>query len=250
MKFSFSTVENFDEHINKSIPNYRSLINDVESLSQYFIEPKTNIVDIGCSTGIFIQRLAQKFISVRPEESTLSRDDLIGDSIRTRFIGIEKEKNLSDNFEQMMTDCSCLDLYVCDVLDHLNQTEEWSDSNVFMNMSLCTSIFTLQFLPRVDRRSVMETIFKTLNPGGAFIFSEKIYAASSKIQDMMTFIYYDFKRKQFSEKDILEKEISLREIMRPISEKDILSELKDVGFKQYDVFFRRYNFIGIIAIKN
>ena len=232
MKFSFSTVENFDDHINKSIPNYRNLIDDVQSLSQYFIEPKTNIVDIGCSTGIFINRLAQKFTSELPEDT------------KTRFIGIEKENNLSDNFEEMMKDNSCLELYVCDVLDHIEQT------NVFENMSLCTSIFTLQFLPRVDRRSVIEIIFDALNPGGAFIFSEKIYAATSKIQDMMTFIYYDFKRRQFSEKDILEKEISLREIMRPVSQKDILSELKDVGFKQYDVFFRRYNFIGIIAIKD
>ena len=243
-KFSFSTIEDFDNHINKSIPNYRDLISDVESLSQYFIEPGTNIVDIGCSTGVFIERLAQKFVSENVAEVDASKDHL-----RTRFIGIEKEKNLAGDFKEMMTSsntwASSLNLHVCDVLDYLN-----NPSDVFQNMSLCTSIFTLQFLPRIGRRSVIEMIFKTLNTGGAFIFSEKIYATSSKIQDMMTFIYYDFKRKHFNSKEILEKETSLRKIMRPVTENKILSELQDVGFKQYDVFFRRYNFIGIIAIKD
>jgi len=243
-KFSFSTIEDFDNHINKSIPNYRSLITDVESLSQYFIEPGTNVVDIGCSTGVFIERLAKRFVSENIDENAVSKG-----SLRTRFIGIEKEKNLAGDFDKMMTSsntwASCLNLHVCDVLDYLN-----NPSDVFQNMSLCTSIFTLQFLPSIERRSILEMVFKTLNTGGAFIFSEKIYARGSKIQDMMTFIYYDFKRKHFNAEEILEKETSLRKIMRPVTENKILSELKDVGFKQYDVFFKRYNFIGIIAIKD
>ena len=116
-------------------------------------------------------------------------------------------------------------------------------------MSLCTSIFTLQFLPRSLRESLIKKVYCNLNPGGAFIFSEKIYSSNPRIQDMMTFVYYDYKKQNFTSDQILNKELSLREIMRPVMEKEIFEQIKDAGFKQYDVFFKRYNFMGIIAIK-
>ena len=43
--------EGFDEHIEKSIRGYSQLMDDVISLSRYFIEDETKVVDIGCSTG-------------------------------------------------------------------------------------------------------------------------------------------------------------------------------------------------------
>ena len=43
--------EGFDEHINSSIRGYSGLLQDVVSLSRYFVENNTNVVDIGCSTG-------------------------------------------------------------------------------------------------------------------------------------------------------------------------------------------------------
>ena len=36
-EFSFNTIENFDEHISKSIPNYDILINHILGLSDYII---------------------------------------------------------------------------------------------------------------------------------------------------------------------------------------------------------------------
>ena len=43
--------EGFDNHIEKSIRGYSHLMEDVISLSRYFIENNTNVIDIGCSTG-------------------------------------------------------------------------------------------------------------------------------------------------------------------------------------------------------
>ena len=43
--------EGFDEHIENSIRGYSNLLDDVISLSRYFVEDDTNVVDIGCSTG-------------------------------------------------------------------------------------------------------------------------------------------------------------------------------------------------------
>jgi tRNA (cmo5U34)-methyltransferase len=49
--FSFDTIQNFDEHIDKSIPNYKLLQEAIVSLSDFVVQPNTAIVDLGCSTG-------------------------------------------------------------------------------------------------------------------------------------------------------------------------------------------------------
>jgi len=85
----------------------------------------------------------------------------------------------------------------------------------FSNASLVTSIFTLQFMPPKDRARTIKSIYDGLNDGGAFIFSEKGFSCNPKIQDMMTFMYYDYKRQHFTDKEILDKEVQLRHMMKP-----------------------------------
>ena len=52
--------EGFDEHIEKSIRGYSHLIEDVISLSRYFVEDDTNVIDVGCSTGKMTKALIKK----------------------------------------------------------------------------------------------------------------------------------------------------------------------------------------------
>ena len=64
----------------------------------------------------------------------------------------------------------------------------------FENCSLVTSIFTLQFMPPRHRQEVLHKIYEGLNTGGAFVFAEKTVCEDARLQDMMTFNYYDYKR--------------------------------------------------------
>ena len=59
-KFSFNTIENFDDHINKSIPNYDILLSSIRSMSEYFFVEGTNVYDLGCSTGKLLKSLYTK----------------------------------------------------------------------------------------------------------------------------------------------------------------------------------------------
>ena len=59
-KFSFDTIENFDDHINKSIPNYDVLWSSIRSMSEYFFVERTNVYDLGCSTGKLLKSLDTK----------------------------------------------------------------------------------------------------------------------------------------------------------------------------------------------
>jgi len=228
MEFSFSTIKDFDSHIDRSIKNYGGLNQDIISLSKYFIEQETKVIDIGCSTGKLLVEITKAF-----DEFQINR---------TEFVGIEIEDNFMK--ENVAGENRFISFLHGDIKQVVNER------NVFENVSFCTSIFTLQFLSQKDRLNVIQAVYDGLNRGGAFVFSEKIYASDAKIQDMMTFIYYDFKRETFVADDILDKENSLRKIMKPINYEQICQDLKTVGFTSYDMFWKQYNFIGMIAIKN
>ena len=55
--FNFNNIDNFDEHINKSIPTYSNLITSIRSIISYFYVENSSIYDLGCSTGKFLESL-------------------------------------------------------------------------------------------------------------------------------------------------------------------------------------------------
>jgi len=221
--------EGFDEHIDWSIRGYSNLLGDVISFSRYFVEDNTNVVDIGCSTG------------KTTEKMLLHNQDHCKNA---KYVGIEIAEGFYDSLD--------------DRLDSLTNNEPWAQVEFikddvrhynFENCSLVTSIFTLQFMPKRHRQEVIQNIYNGLNDGGAFLFSEKIYTEDAFIQDMLTFNYYDFKRQNFDAQDIMDKEITLRNMLKPNTWSEIETMLKSAGFKSVQVFWQNFLFLGAIAIK-
>ena len=220
--------EGFDNHIEKSIRGYSDLMNDVISLSRYFVEDNTNTVDIGCSTGKNTKAMMEYNSDHSPE---------------AKFIGIE----IADGFEQ-------------DLKDRKKELNAAGFNNVefimkdirryqITNANLVTSIFTLQFMPKKDRREVISNIYAGLNTGGAFIFAEKTICKSALVQDMITFNYYDYKRKSFDTEDIMDKERTLRNIMKPLTWGQLEHMISYAGFTTVQPFWRNHSFVGAIALK-
>ena len=217
--------EGFDEHIEKSIRGYSNLLEDVISLSRYFVEDDTNIVDIGCSTG----KLTKAMIEYN--EDHCSDGNYVGIEIAEGFF--KDLENRADELKKYKVDFILDDIRNCD----------------FENCSLVTSIFTLQFMPKKDRLNVMKNIYKGLNDGGAFIFAEKTICQNALVQDMITFNYYDYKRKSFDTEDIMDKERTLRHMMKPNTWEEIESNLAKAGFSDVQPFWRNHAFVGALAIK-
>ena len=191
--------EGFDEHIDWSIRGYSNLLDDVVSLSRYFVEANTNVVDIGCSTG----KLTARILELN-----------------------EKYPDTSVNF----------------IEDDIRNYE-------FENCSLITSLFTLQFMPYSCREEVINNIYDGLNEGGAFIFGEKIDTSHSRIENMLRTVYYEFKSKSFDYEDIMQKELTLKNMLKPNSWCEIERMLDQAGFKAVQSFWQNHLFIGAIAIK-
>ena len=104
-------------------------------------------------------------------------------------------------------------------------------------------------MPKSDRKDLLQNIYDGLNCGGAYIFAEKTICENALVQDMITFNYYDYKRKSFDTEDIMDKERTLRHMMKPNTWREIEDMLLGVGFNVVQPFWRNHAFVGAIAIK-
>ena len=221
--------EGFDDHIEHSIRGYTNLLDDIVSLSRNFVEDETNVIDIGCSTG----KLTEAF--VKSNQQLYKYANYIGIELAPSFFN-----ELDERHERMKNE------YYWAIFDFQKKDVRCYK---FENCSLVTSIFTLQFMPRKDRFDVLQNIYNGLNFGGAFIFAEKTVCDDSRLQEMITFNFYDYKRKHFEASDILEKEKTLRNMLKPNTWKELEGMLQCAGFKTAQPFWRNHMFVGAIAIK-
>lgn len=213
-RFSFDTINDFDEHIEKSIPNYRVLTSSIKSMSEYFMVEGQMIYDLGCSTGKLLKELQTKCHKIGVDNSNL----------------LPKEETSEVSFVNV----------------DLNQNKY-----IIKNACLVYSIFTMQFLNPSSRQKYIESIYEGLNSGGAFIICEKSYREYGKLQEIMSFSHYDYKLKNFKAEEIIKKENDLRFIMKPNTEKELETMLNKAGFESYKItkFWQFYNFVGYIALK-
>jgi len=221
-EFSFATVKNFDEHINNSIRGYSDLIADVENLAEYFIRPNSEVIDIGCSTGKLLNRIA--------ENSTFEDVD---------FTGIEKEENFFDDMDD----------------NNSNKIEFYRDDIEYFifpdtpTVSFATNIFTLQFLNVKTRDKVVLDLYNSMLDGAGFVSAEKVYSNCARMQDIKTSLYYQYKNKHFSYDDIFEKEKSLRSMMSLKNLNEIIKYYYEVGFSSVETFWQSHNFVAVVCIK-
>ena len=220
--------EGFDEHIDKSIRGYQHLLSDVVSLSRYFVEPDTNVYDIGCSTGKVTEALVRK-------NEDINNVTYYGIEIADGFV--DAMQTTQSRIAKEFPNSKCVFM------------QEDARQKDIRNASLVTSIFTLQFMPQKDRSALIQKIYDGLNEGGAFVFAEKTICESAKFQDMITFNYYDYKRKFFTTQDIMDKEQTLRNMMKPNTWHQIEQYMHDAGFKDVQPFWRNHMFVGAMAVK-
>jgi len=226
-QFSFSSIENFDEHIAREIKGYDILDDIVRGVAESTIEDGSNVYDIGCSTGRLINSLAV----------TLDAEPDLSRRKRVSFIGIESNENMTSQFTP-----------ASDMVQI--RKERVTDKTTFENASLIASIFTLQFLPVHQRPAILKNIHDGLNPNGVFVWAEKVHASDTRIEAMLNTKHMEFKLQGSSAEDILDKDQRLRSVMRPLDLATNQRMLEDAGFSRYEVFWRVNNFLGMMAIKS
>jgi tRNA (cmo5U34)-methyltransferase len=225
LRFSFANyADDFDRHIERSIRGYGNLIEDCVEISQYFIENNTVACDIGCATGRMLAAIRARNQARVPA---------------AHYLGLDIEPSFQQHWTRLAG---------ANIRFLLQGVLAFED---FRELSLATSIFTLQFLPERYRREVCRKVYDGLIPGGALIVAEKTFTKMPKTQDMLTSLYLHYKRRHFSDEEILDKEKSLRDIMKPGREADLIALLTEAGFKVENIecFWRSHLFAAFVCIK-
>lgn len=223
-EFDADVAHCFANMLERSIPDYRSMRSLVYELGERFIKPQTVITDIGCSTGLAVEPFFNKH-------------------------GDNNAYFLCDNSEAMIEVCG--DKFSVGISGGYVElvNGNFFDMDIPDNQSLVLSILSMQFMPTAYRQNMINSIYEALNPGGAFVFVEKIIADEGT-DDLNVDLYYQMKRENgYTEEKIMQKRKSLENVLSPLKAEWNEDMLHEAGFEKVDMFWRCLNFCGWVAIK-
>ena len=222
--WSFAGIgDTFTDHVRRSVPLYDDGHDLICRISDYFVQNNSVAYDLGTSTGQLLAKLAAR----HEAKSEVS------------FIGIDHEENMIRQARN--------------AVGHLKNVKfEVGDINLweYQPCDLIVSFCTLQFVSPRIRQDLINTLYRSLNWGGAFFLFEKVRAPDARFQDICTGTYNDFKlEKGFSEAEIINKSRSLKGILEPFSTEGNLGLLRRAGFQDIMTVIKYVPFEGFLAIK-
>jgi tRNA (cmo5U34)-methyltransferase len=224
-KFSKEVATVFDDMLSRSVPFYAETQRMIGEMAGDFVKSGTNVYDFGCSTGTTMLALHERV----PKD--------------VKFIGV-------DNSEDMLV--RCRDKLAAGGFDRPFElrTADLNAGATVENASLALMILTLQFIRPLQRERLMADIYRGLNDQGSFIVVEKVLGEDSLFNRLFIRYYYDMKRRNgYSEMEIAQKREALENVLIPYTLLENRELLLRTGFRYVDVFFKWYNFCGIVAVK-
>jgi len=224
-KFGSTVANVFDDMVNRSVPFYIEMQRMIAEQAADYSKTGADVYDLGCSTGT----------------TMIGMNTTIAEHIR--FIGIDDSPDMLDKCRNKLEQANFTRPYELRLAD-LNQAIEISDASVVV---LC---LTMQFVRPIHRSNLLKNIYHGLQTDGALILVEKILAEDSHFNRNFIKYYYNYKRRNYySEMEIAQKREALENILIPYKISENMTMLQDVGFSRCEVFFKWYNFAGMIAVK-
>lgn len=224
-KFGENVAQVFDDMVNRSVPFYGEIQRMMAELAADHAREGTDVYDLGCSTGA----------------TMIGMNTLVDKDIR--FIGIDDSQEMLDKCKSKLMQLGFSRPY------ELRCADLGRDVSI-TNASVVVLCLTLQFVRPIYRDQVLKNIYAGLNPGGVLILVEKILAEESQFNRDFIDYYYDYKRRNnYSEMEISQKREALENVLVPYKLSENITLLRDRGFAHCEVFFKWYNFAGIIALK-
>ncbi len=192
MSFNFADVEDFDLHIEASIPGYAHMVKILKELARYYYKPGTDIIDYGCTTGALLN-------SIKDTNGA----NLVGYDISDAQFNTEGQATL--------------------IKRDITKPELADTGRACVSISL----FTLQFLS--DREAALKSIFQAAKRGSILFVAEKIYLSDSRLNERLSSIHKQYKQNHFSPDEIMIKEAQLRGNMHCVTDHELMQELNELG---------------------
>ncbi len=215
----------FDDMLARSVPMYAEIQRMISEMAADMAVDGTNIYDLGCSTGTTLLALDR---SVPPG---------------VRFVGVDHSEEMLEKCREKLEDhgfCRALELVQADLNKGIR----------IENASLVLMVLTLQFIRPLYRERLIADIYQGINHNGALILVEKVLGEDSFFNRTFIRYYYDYKKRNgYSEIEISQKREALENVLIPYKLLENRELLLETGFRYCDVFFKWYNFCGMVAVK-
>lgn len=221
-EFNSEVTHSFDDMLKRSIPQYDLMRESVFNIASHVMKDNSRILDIGTSRGEAIARIVETF----PENKyyCIEQSKPMLEVAAERFKDNKNVSVLNSDLKEGIPGAYCFDIIL--------------------------SILTIQFIPIEYRQFIIQSIYNKLLPGGVFVYVEKILGQTATIDKMMVDIYLNMKKDNgYSDRQIIEKKLSLEGVLVPVTAKWNEELLKMAGFRSVDCFWRWMNFSGWIAYK-
>ncbi len=221
-EFDADVAAVFDDMLQRSVPFYTEAMKLTSHFARTYLKEDGRLYDLGCST-------ASQLLDI--ERDLEHKASLIG--IDNAAAMLEQAAKKIDAFG------SGIELIEGDILNHKYELADVMLSN-----------YTLQFVRPPVRETLVKKIYKNLNEGGAFIFSEKVVTEDKVLNKALIDCYYDFKKEQgYSAYEIMQKREALENVLIPYTTEENIEMSKRCGFKECEVLFKWANFVTFIALK-
>jgi tRNA (cmo5U34)-methyltransferase len=224
-RFDEQVVKVFPDMIARSVPGYELVVPMIGMLARRYAQEDSQIYDLGCSLGaaslaisLAVRTKVKKIIALDNSEAMVKRcKNILSENIGSIPIDVRLQNMLDTHIE---------------------------------NASVVVLNFTLQFLDRQQRQTLINQISAGMRTGGVLIISEKICFEEPQEQADQTDWHHDFKRSQgYSELEIAQKRNALEDVLRPETESAHFGRLLEAGFSRPCRWFQCFSFASYIAFK-
>ena len=224
-EFDDSVATVFSDMIRRSVPGYGTLVTLTGLLAEQYVQPQTQVYDLGCSLGAITLSVLHRMRNTH-----------------CRIIAVDNSKAMVERCKQNIPQAfgnTSIEVRCADMLD----VEIQQASLVVINL-------TMQFIEPAQRLNLLRTIYDGLLTGGALILSEKIAFAKPKEQTFQDNMHIAFKKANaYSELEISQKRTALENVLIPDSIETHVDRLHEAGFESVHQWFQCFNFVSFIAIK-
>lgn len=224
--FDERVAEVFPDMIQRSVPGYSNIISMIGMLAERFVQPDSQVYDLGCSLGAATLSMRRNIKVAGCNIIAVDNSPAMGERCRRHIDAFRAD--------------TPVEVIEADILD-IN----------IENASMVVLNFTLQFLEPADRLRLLEQVYRGLRPGGALVLSEKFSFEDTDVGELLFNMHHDFKRANgYSELEISQKRSMLENVMLTDSVAAHKTRLKQAGFEHAEVWFQCFNFGSLIALKS
>lgn len=217
--FDRAVTSVFDDMLARSIPDYHGMRRVTTELALRFAQPKSFIVDLGCSRGA----------ALRPIVDSLGNE--------CAYLGIEVSEPMRAAARTVIPEAEILDL-------------DLRDAYPSIPASVTLAVLTLQFVPIEYRQRILSDAYENTVPGGAFLMVEKVLGSDAYADRVLVDTYLARKGENgYTAEQITAKRRSLEGVLVPVTADWNTDLLIRAGFRHVDCYWRHLNFAAWIGVK-